>query len=558
MKKVNLWTRVSKELTLCLNPLNSNNFIKRNIKQFYLPIILAAFLFSCKKEKNELTPEKSLGTEQVISESCGTTDYLKQQLITDPDLKSRMDAIEKGMALQLGDNKTVQRLSSTVITIPVVVHVVYNLPEQNISDAQIQSQIDVLTEDFTKTNADIINVPAAFQSAAANANIQFVLAKRDPNGNATNGITRTYSSITSFSSNNYVKFASYGGHDAWPTDQYLNIWVCNLGLCGYATYPGTSPSVDGVVVKYNCFGRTGTLQTNYNKGRTTTHEVSHWLNVYHIWGDATCGDDLVGDTPSQEKANYDHPAFPLMSSCSINSNGDMFMNYLDYTADDVRSMMTQGQANRINATLSGPRASLLTSLGAISPSGSICNVPGGLNSTLITSNGCSLNWTSSGATSYNVRYKPTASTTWITISSTSTSLNLNNLTASTNYEYQVASVCSGGVTSAFSTSSAFTTLANTIVACNTPSGLIATLITKSSATLNWSSTGAANYNVRYKSTSSTVWINATTSSTSLSVSGLSSSTNYEFEIASECSSTNLSAYSISALFATSAAKRARV
>ena len=548
MKKAPVWVSADNNLTLPFKLLKTKSLIIKNTIFFSLTIILATLFFSCKKDKLVTSPEQDQNVEQVQTQACATTEYLKQQLIADPGLKSRMNTIEQGMAMRINDSKVAQR-SSSIITIPVVVHVVYNLPEQNISDAQIQSQIDVLTEDFTKTNVDLINAPSAFQSLAANANIQFVLAKQDPNGNTTNGITRTYSSVTSFSSNNYVKFASYGGHDAWPSDQYLNIWVCNLGLCGYATYPGSAPSVDGVVVKYNCFGRTGILQTNYNKGRTATHEVSHWLNVHHIWGDAQCGDDLVGDTPLQEKANYDHPIFPLMSSCSNNSNGDMFVNYMDYTADDVRNMMTQGQVDRINATLNGPRASLLTSLGSSSPSVISCNIPTGLNASLITAGSCSINWISSGAVSYNVRYKPTASSTWINTTSTSTAVNLSNLISATGYEYQIASVCSGGVASAFSSSALFTTLSNAIT-CSIPSGLSATLITRNSATLKWTSTGATNYRVRYKSTISSTWVNATASTISLSVSGLSSSTTYEFQIASMCSSTISSPYSPSFLFTT--------
>ena len=551
VKKINLWTRLNSALKLLFRFFRTNAFFNNNKKQFYLPMILMLFLFSCKKENDLIIPNQEQSTEQAKTESCGTTEYLKQQLVADPGLRIRMDAIEHNLQSRISMRNAEQR-SSAVVTIPVVVHVVYNLAEQNISDLQVQSQIDALTEDFTKTNADAATIPTAFQPFAANANIQFVLAKRDPGGNATNGITRTFTSNTSFSANNYVKFASYGGHDAWPTDQYLNIWVCNLGLCGYASYPGSPTAVDGVVVKFNCFGRTGSLQTNYNKGRTATHEVSHWLNVHHIWGDATCGDDLAGDTPTQENANYDHPAFPLLSSCSPNSNGDMFMNYMDYTADEIRTMMTQGQVDRMNATLDGPRASILTSLGATAPSGggTVCNAPTGLNPTLITSNSCKLNWSASGAASYSVRYKSTASSTWITSSASSTSLAISGLSSSASYEFQVASVCSATVTSVFSSSSMFTTLVSTTPPpCSIPSGLSASFITKNSAKLNWSSTGGSTYNVRYKSAATTAWIYATVTSTSLSISGLSSFTGYEFQVASVCSGT-VSSYSLSKLFRT--------
>lgn len=541
-----------------------------NKKLFFLPVILMLLIFSCKKENKLVTSadeqQNVQNAQKETSVSCGTTDYLNQQILSDPSLKSRMNTIEQGIQSHLS-GKISQESVASVITIPVVIHVVYNTAEQNISDAQVLSQIDVLNEDYNKANADRINTPAAFQPYAASANVKFVLAKRDPNGKATNGITRTATANTSFSTNNYVKFNSYGGHDAWPTGQYLNIWVCNLGLCGYASYPGSTVSVDGVVVKYNCFGRTGVLQTSYNKGRTATHEVAHWLNVHHIWGDGTCADDLVGDTPTQEKANFDYPVYPHVSSCNT-TPGDMFMNYMDYSADGARNMMTLGQVNRMTATLNGPRVSLLSSLGAVDPSGTTtttttvatCNVPSGLYSTLITANGATLKWSSTGAASYSVRYKSTTSTTWNTVSTTSTSFAISGLSSSTNYEFQVASVCSSTSLSAFSSSSMFITGATTtiVAACNIPGGLNATQINKNSATLNWYSTGAASYNVRYKATTSSTWITVSSASLSLGINGLSSSTIYEFQVSSVCSGTSSSAYSTSAFFTTSSPRKLRV
>lgn len=555
--KIKLWTHAKKTMTLIFNFLKTIFFnMNVNKKQFYLPFILMISLFSCKKETDLISPVKIQNEIQAKSAACGTTEYMEQQLLSDPALKTRMSLIERDIQTRIVNNSGLQKSVTQAITIPVVVHVVYNLADQNISDTQVLSQIDALNEDYSRTNADAINTPSVFQPYAVNANIHFVLAKRDPNGNATNGITRTYTTNTSFSSNNYVKFDSYGGHNAWPTDQYLNIWVCNLGLCGYSTFPGAPASVDGVVVKYNTFGRVGTLQTSYNKGRTATHEIAHWLNVYHIWGDATCGDDLVNDTPNQEKANYDYPVFPKLSACSINSYGDMFMNYMDYSADGARNMMTQGQVARMNATLNGPRVSILTSLGGTTPDNTtspVCNVPTGLNVTSITFSGASLNWQSTGTTSYNVRYKPTTSTTWINMSTASTSMIISGLTASTAYEFQVASVCSATLSSAFSSSATFTTLASATL-CNVPAGLSATLITKTGANLNWSSTGVSSYSVRYKPTTSTIWINVSATSTSFAVSGLLSSTIYEFQVASVCSGTTLSSYSASNLFTTLATR----
>ena len=180
--------------------------------------------------------------------------------------------------------------------IPVVVHVVYKTAAQNISQAQIDSQMDVLNRDFRKKNSDISTVPAPFAPLAGDARIEFKLATTDPDGNPTTGVTRTETNKSSFGSNDDVKFTAQGGIDAWPRDDYLNIWVCQLsgGLLGYAQFPGGAAATDGVVCTHTGFGTTGTAAAPFDKGRTTTHEIGHWLNLRHIWGDGGCGvDDFV-------------------------------------------------------------------------------------------------------------------------------------------------------------------------------------------------------------------------------------------------------------------------
>jgi len=165
-----------------------------------------------------------------------------------------------------------------------------------------------------------------------------------------------------------MKFTSQGGDDAWPSANYLNIWVCNLGgtLLGYAQFPGGSANTDGIVIGYNYFGRTGTVSSPFDLGRTTTHEIGHWLNLYHIWGDdagACTGSDFVGDTPDQADASAGCPAFPLTDACTGNSPGVMFQNYMDYSNDNCMNIFTAGQKSRIVAVLAGTRSSLTTSLG---------------------------------------------------------------------------------------------------------------------------------------------------------------------------------------------------
>ncbi len=307
---------------------------------------------------------------------CGTMERLQHLIQQDPAILERMAEVEAQTKAYIEAQRHLpQQRTANVITIPVVVHIVYRTSAENISDAQVQSQIEVLNEDFQRLNADASNTPSLFQSVAADAEIRFCLATRDPLGNPTNGITRTQTTKTSFSVyTDDVKYSSQGGKDAWPTDQYLNIWVCNLGggVLGYAQFPNGGPAAtDGVVIDYRYFGRGGSAQAPYNKGRTATHEVGHWLNLRHIWGDAQCGDDYVNDTPVQQGPNYGCPTFPK-PSCGNTS--DMFMNYMDYTDDACMNLFTQGQKTRMRAVLApnGFRAGLLSSLGCALP-GSGCS-----------------------------------------------------------------------------------------------------------------------------------------------------------------------------------------
>ncbi|WP_114752755.1 M43 family zinc metalloprotease [Pleomorphovibrio marinus] len=239
---------------------------------------------------------------------------------------------------------------------------------------QIQSQIDVLNEDFRRLNADASNTPTAFEGVAADPEIEFLLACVDPNGNATDGIVRVQTTEGIFTrvenpdgttdeEATGIKFAPTGS-PAWPADRYLNIWVCNLGnnLLGYAQFPDmmvTQPETDGVVVHTTAFGRIGNVSAPFDQGRTATHEVGHWLNLWHVWGEGGReSDDFVDDTPNQFGPTFDCPSFP-QTSCSSN---DMFMNYMDYTDDGCMNIFTQGQTDRMRAmfALGGIRESFVT------------------------------------------------------------------------------------------------------------------------------------------------------------------------------------------------------
>ncbi len=258
-------------------------------------------------------------------------------------------------------------LPDEIINITVVIHVLYNTDEQNISDEQIQSQLDALNLDYTKKNYNIENTPAVFAKVAGDARINFTLAITDPLGNITTGVIRKHTVVEHWEADDNMKFSAANGDDAWNAKNYLNIWVCNLfgRSLGYASLPGTDPAKDGIVIQSTAFGTVGTVKPPFNKGRTLTHEAGHWLGLMHIWGDDNCGDDNIGDTPPQQSFNNGCPAFPQLSPCSLNGNGDMFMNFMDFTNDDCMSMFTIGQKNKMRSLFAkgGARNTLLTSPG---------------------------------------------------------------------------------------------------------------------------------------------------------------------------------------------------
>ena len=275
----------------------------------------------------------------VIAQRCVTPEYEKQNSF----------ASSVQTAAPTTESAGRDTIANEVIVVPVVFHILYNSNVQNVSDQQVLSQLAALNNDYRRLNADTINTPAAFRGVAADTRIAFCLAKVDPNGYQTSGIIHKYTKSDLFLSDDEMKFSSSGGDDAWDSKRYLNIWVCNLfgRTLGYAVMPGGPAEKDGVVIQYTSFGTIGTAATPFNKGRTVTHEVGHWLGLRHLWGDAECGDDGIADTPPQEASNSGCPSFPHLSSCSINFNGDMFMNYMDFTNDDCMNMFTQGQKNEM-------------------------------------------------------------------------------------------------------------------------------------------------------------------------------------------------------------------
>ncbi len=265
-----------------------------------------------------------------------------------------------------------------IITIPVVVHVVNNGEAlgvaPNITDEQVRSQITVMNNDFRKK----IGTPGYNLSpVGADIQIQFALAQVDPKGNPTNGIHRVIFDKSSWSMDEIETILK--PETIWDPGQYLNMWSVNFSdssLLGYAQFPDASglqgldpsgglASTDGVVANYGTFGSREIYpaglysNTTYDKGRTMTHEVGHWLGLRHIWGDATCGDDYCADTPTAHDANY---GCPTVLSCN-NLENEMVQNYMDYTNDSCMNIFTQNQKDRILTIINNAprRASLKAS-----------------------------------------------------------------------------------------------------------------------------------------------------------------------------------------------------
>lgn len=302
---------------------------------------------------------------------CGTAEYMEHIKKNIPDY----DELVKEQEERAKKYRESKDKAPIEVTIPIVIHILHNQADgsiegNNISDEQIQSQIDRLNTDFGGLNEDLVDVPAEFQAITANGTgISFCLADIDPEGNFTTGINRIYTEKTEFNtSENDAKFTSDGGQDAWPRCSYINIWVAprivnNNGaeLLGYTQLPsgavGGFADTDGIVVTHRYFGDdigtavrgTGAELNNYYKGRTLVHEMGHYLGLLHIWGDdngACTGDDGVADTPNQGDSSAGCPFGA--TSCS---STDIVVNFMDYSYDDCLLMFTQGQSARMEETL---------------------------------------------------------------------------------------------------------------------------------------------------------------------------------------------------------------
>lgn len=305
-----------------------------------------------------------------IHRNCGTSAYMNTLQAEHPDLDLSPQGLEQHLKDELakGNYRNYDKVSNT-ITIPVVVHVVHRATTDSLPMSRIMSNLNSLNADYNYENADTSLIPAYYRPLAGIVGIRFALATLDPQLQPTTGVTYTKTGVTAFPIDNTIKDSAAGGHYIWDRNNYLNIWTGRLSgsILGYAQMPGGPAGSDGVVVDYRYFGTVGTgSQSPYNRGRTATHEVGHWLGLWHIWGDANCGNDYVNDTPVSQEANYGCPAYPKITcnNGAVNNTqgGDMHMNFMDYTDDRCMYMFTSGQASRISNFLTTiSRSGLLNS-----------------------------------------------------------------------------------------------------------------------------------------------------------------------------------------------------
>lgn len=330
------------------------------MKKMFLGALIALFV-SCSHE-TETTSLQNSNAEQPDATAgkaafCGS-DIVRQKLLAeDPAAMQRMLQLESKTADYIQQKKLGRVLADGSVEIPVIFNVLYTNSTNNVSDARINSQIDVLNKAFASTHADVSSIPAEFQPVnAGDTKIKFRLVQ----------VNRKSTRTSRWSPDDKMKKASSGGIDVTDPTKYLNIWVVDYMpyqsgyVLGYATFPESAGLWNDGVVMMDDYVGAGGPDATHNKGRVTVHEVGHYLNLRHIWGDANCGNDLVDDTPQQITRHYGQPSYPLYETCGGVSRSVMFMNYMDYSDETTLFMFTKQQNDRMQATVSstGPRAGL--------------------------------------------------------------------------------------------------------------------------------------------------------------------------------------------------------
>lgn len=290
---------------------------------------------------------------------CGFEYMIQQQSMYDSAVTYRIEDINRSLERSAYSSYPIISTRNKK-SIPIVVHIVWSSRDENMSDEQVFSQIEILNQSFNSQNTDIDKVPEEFRSLISKEGIQFCLAAQNPKGENNTGIIRVKTEVTQIGLKEALYYSALGGSDAWDTDKYLNIWIADTGefLTGFGTYPNQAEArKQGVVINSKYFGKNES--NNFNIGRVTVHEIGHYLGLNHIWGaDNNCEeDDGVLDTPFQRNAYQGCPDYPQVSC----ANSDLFMNFMDYVNDECMLMFTQGQMDRMMNTLEIFRPELLNS-----------------------------------------------------------------------------------------------------------------------------------------------------------------------------------------------------
>ena len=313
-------------------------------------------------------------TQTHAQEKCLTNFLLQKSIAAHPELAAAREhykAHSQQQAELFAKQKTLYKTTAPV-SIPVVFHVVLSSSRQVLvggASGILQraiDQINVLNEDFNGTNSDRNKTPTPFVPFLGSPDISFGFAHRKPDGTSTNGVEITTTSVSTFSAliNNgsLPKSSATNGADPWDPNKYLNIWIVDIaesGVLGYTIPPsfigmGYSLQDIGVVIDFGAFGkRGGAIQffspSVNDRGRTATHEVGHFFELEHTFGDGSgcppaTSDDGIADTPPQDDPIYGAPLFPQTDACTPIAPGVMFMNFVDYTDDSAMYMFTKGQA----------------------------------------------------------------------------------------------------------------------------------------------------------------------------------------------------------------------
>lgn len=382
-----------------------------------------------------------LGSNEMLFSQilCGTDAYTERLYRNYPQFRFEQQFNERNTAL-LQNKVELRSAEDSIDTIRVVVHILHNNAAENISYQQVLAQIESTNLDLRRLNANQTDR----WPQAADAKIVLVLASEDPNGMPTNGVIRKYTHRSQFRDDNSMKKSYLGGLDAWPSDQYLNIWVCDLNnKIGYAQMPGGPAETDGVVIDYASFG-VNSAHPVYNLGRTLTHEFGHWMGLYHTYHGGCGGSDYVEDTPAMS-----WPSFGCQTTKATCGSPDMIENYMDASYDQCMSLFTEGQVARMRAQLipGGSRYPLLGKKDTLVEEPPVeiyaCQAPTAVVYTNV-AKVLEMSWDGKDAENYLVEFKFNTSSRWMAFPTNRPYIRIQGISEDWSYTVRLTNICADG------------------------------------------------------------------------------------------------------------------